>query len=47
MTAVIITLIINFLMIAANVIMHLENKRVLDRISKIVHYLDDREMKEL
>ena len=47
MTAIVITLIINFLMIAANVIMHLENKNILERIGKIVHYLDDREKKEL
>ena len=47
MTAVIITLIINFLMLAANVMMFLENKNIHDRLGRIIHYLDEKEIKEL
>lgn len=42
MTAITIVLIINFLMLAANVAMFLGNKNILDRIEDIVHDLDRR-----
>ena len=47
MTAIVIVLIINFLMLAANVVMFLGNKDMTDRIGQIVLRLDEREIKEI
>lgn len=39
--AIIIILIINFLMLAANVAMFLGNKNILDRVGQIVHEINE------